>query len=155
MPEETCTRWPQEAICEGCQNLFLKYRPQHRFCKEQGCNKLRQKERWVAWRERQEAAGTYRDSVNGYQQKYRTRTGYSRDWELRTKYGITLEFWLAYLDSINHKCEICGSEETLCVDHDHTTGIFRGALCGNCNRSIGQLGDTAAGLRKALAYLER
>jgi len=32
---------------------------------------------------------------------------------------------------------------------------FRGVLCTNCNRAIGQLGDTAESVRKALNYLER
>ncbi len=57
-------------------------------------------------------------------------------------------------------CECCGSLQPKSVgtfheDHDHDTGVFRGWLCGNCNRGIGYLGDTIEGLEKALAYLKR
>jgi hypothetical protein len=38
-------------------------------------------------------------------------------------------------------------------DHDHVTGYFRGWLCGRCNSAIGLLGDTVAGVQKAVDYL--
>src|ERR1700722_4580616 len=39
-------------------------------------------------------------------------------------------------------CEACGTPEavvgrTLCFDHDHATGLFRGWLCFNCNLVLG------------------
>lgn len=54
-------------------------------------------------------------------------------------------------------CECCGNEcsRTLANDHDHVTGVFRGWLCGKCNKAIGLLGDNEAGVRKALDYLDR
>jgi uncharacterized ferredoxin-like protein len=53
------------------------------------------------------------------------------------------------------RCECCGKETSnLCLDHDHSTGKFRGWLCGHCNRGIGQLGDTIDSLKRALSYLE-
>lgn len=52
-------------------------------------------------------------------------------------------------------CENCARKQkaSLHVDHDHHTGKFRGWLCGQCNRSIGGLGDNIAGLVSALSYL--
>lgn len=52
-------------------------------------------------------------------------------------------------------CENCGRKQqaALHLDHDHETGKFRGWLCGQCNRSIGGLGDNIAGLVRALSYL--
>lgn len=38
-------------------------------------------------------------------------------------------------------CQICGSNENLCLDHCHFTGSIRGILCGKCNSAIGLLGD--------------
>lgn len=56
------------------------------------------------------------------------------------------------------QCELC--ERALVpgkthLDHDHTTGKFRGWLCNRCNLGLGNLGDTIAGLERALAYLRR
>ena len=61
------------------------------------------------------------------------------------------------------RCEVCNKEDvrkdgitrSLGLDHCHTTGKFRGWLCFKCNSALGKLGDNAAGLRRALAYLER
>lgn len=39
-------------------------------------------------------------------------------------------------------------------DHDHTTGAFRGWLCGHCNSAIGMCKDNAALMRKLIAYVE-
>lgn len=76
--------------------------------------------------------------------------------ELKAKYGITLEQWAAMVSYAGNCCEICGkADEALCVDHDHETGKVRGVLCRACNRSIGQLGDTAESLQKATSYLAK
>lgn len=45
-------------------------------------------------------------------------------------------------------CQCCGKHESelskrLVIDHNHTTGKFRGFLCDNCNRGIGFLEDSA------------
>jgi hypothetical protein len=54
-----------------------------------------------------------------------------------------------------HACEICRREGPTDLDHDHTTGAFRGWLCRPCNLGLGKLGDDVAGVRRAIAYLER
>lgn len=56
------------------------------------------------------------------------------------------------------KCEACGRKEKgrrLHVDHAHRSRRFRGWLCSNCNTGLGLLGDNAAGLKRALRYLEK
>ncbi len=52
-------------------------------------------------------------------------------------------------------CEICRRLGRVVLDHDHETGEFRGWLCQECNSGLGKLGDDIAGIRRALAYLER
>lgn len=55
-------------------------------------------------------------------------------------------------------CEACGRKSkrgALCLDHDHTTGAFRGWLCDRCNRAAGLLGDKTTGVRLLLVYLEK
>ena len=54
------------------------------------------------------------------------------------------------------ECECCGKTNTrLFIDHNHTTGIFRGWLCHKCNSGIGLLGDQLEGVEKAIKYLRR
>lgn len=59
------------------------------------------------------------------------------------------------------KCEGCGSVPPhtrtlrLVPDHDHTTGLLRGVLCGRCNRVLGLLQDSPTILRALAQYLEQ
>jgi hypothetical protein len=55
-------------------------------------------------------------------------------------------------------CESCGDapdKQVLHLDHCHTSGLFRGWLCGSCNRGLGQFKDSIERMEKALAYLRR
>lgn len=83
-----------------------------------------------------------------------------REYVLKSLYGIDEAEFQELLRAQNGKCALCPmifeeiGRRNLCVDHDHTTGKVRGLLCRRCNSSIGQLGDDAEGLRRALAYVE-
>ena len=48
-----------------------------------------------------------------------------------------------------------GKVKSLCLDHCHETGKFRGWLCSKCNTGIGLLGDTLSDLCEAVDYLKR
>lgn len=59
-------------------------------------------------------------------------------------------------------CDCCGKPPIsgngrrkvgLSCDHDPITDTFRGWLCGDCNVSIGLLGDNVEGLQRAIDYL--
>lgn len=52
-------------------------------------------------------------------------------------------------------CECCGNKGAVSLDHCHVTNIFRGWLCGSCNRGLGLLGDDVEGVTKILEYLLR
>lgn len=62
-------------------------------------------------------------------------------------------------------CEVCGSEESLVMDHDHSCcdasvmyrcgKCNRGILCAQCNSAFGMLGDSLDKARSLLAYAER
>ena len=67
-----------------------------------------------------------------------------------TRYGLKAAEW----EQLKTKgCGICGRLEKLCVDHCHKTGKVRGALCYQHNTGLGQFGDDANQLRKAICYL--
>ena len=53
------------------------------------------------------------------------------------------------------QCEICGTADNLCGDHDHKANKFRGTLCRTCNVGLGMFQDKIALLFKAVEYLEK
>ena len=51
-------------------------------------------------------------------------------------------------------CAICGRDDVpLVVDHCHSVGTLRGALCTNCNTGIGFFKDNVELLKNAINYL--
>jgi hypothetical protein len=53
-------------------------------------------------------------------------------------------------------CEACGNtQRRIEFDHCHRGGDFRGWLCSNCNRALGQVGDDITVLRALIAYLQQ
>lgn len=41
------------------------------------------------------------------------------------------------------------------IDHDHTTGKFRGILCTRCNNGLGMFKDDLDLFQKAMQYLKK
>lgn len=80
---------------------------------------------------------------------------YRRRNKLAIRYGITLEQYTEIYNRQGGACAICRRTGRLVVDHDHKTKEVRGLLCHRCNVSIGSLGDTVAGLMRAVEYLEK
>jgi len=78
------------------------------------------------------------------------------------KYGIHI---LEIKTLLSGKCHICGSvpdpkhtsktQRSLHIDHDHTTGRVRGALCSSCNFGLGKFKDSQELLRLVQEYLEK
>jgi hypothetical protein len=86
----------------------------------------------------------------------------------RTLYALSTAQWRAKRDGyapvdkatllprpLDGCCELCHNPRSLCIDHDHNTGCFRGWLCQPCNRSLGTFGDSVEGLKRAIDYLQR
>lgn len=72
------------------------------------------------------------------------------DWRYK---GMVVEDVDEALAMLAAGCAICGSKERMCLDHDHATGVVRGALCDPCNKALGFFGDDPDRLRAALVYL--
>ena len=71
------------------------------------------------------------------------------------KYGLTP---LQYEDLAKKGCAICGGGPNgrgrFHLDHDHTTGLFRGLLCHSCNVGIGSLKENLVTLENAIQYIQ-
>lgn len=76
-----------------------------------------------------------------------------RDSPRRRPHGLSGKARREYLEG--KVCEICGTSESLVVDHCHDTLVIRGALCIKCNVGIGMFRDDPALAENALAYLSR
>lgn len=94
----------------------------------------------------------------------------SLSYNLKRRYGITLEDYEKLSVSQNNVCAICSKKETrvtrpnsgkysmdgpprLVVDHNHETGVIRGLLCHKCNVGLGQFNDSIYLLERAVEYL--
>ncbi len=82
----------------------------------------------------------------------------SKEWktdhQTKKRYGIDAETYKQRMAS-QSSCEICGSTKELCYDHDHATMEFRGVLCRQCNRALGQLGDSLDSIMNVVKYLTK
>ena len=87
--------------------------------------------------------------------KRRTRKGdLQKDYNLKQKYGISLEDFNLMKQSQNNSCKICRKDKPLIVDHCHETGKIRGLLCSRCNSSIGLVDENIETLESAIEYLK-
>lgn len=71
-------------------------------------------------------------------------------------YGITeAQYERALLDQ-DGRCAICYDDEyfPLQVDHNPSTGVFRGLLCYNCNVGLGHFQESPYLLSRATLYLD-
>ena len=88
-------------------------------------------------------------------------TARQRQYQLKSKYGITEDDYTVLLTEQDGKCAICmtdkptGKWKVFAVDHCHNTGKVRGLLCNECNRGIGLLKDSPELLQAAKDYLEK
>jgi len=72
----------------------------------------------------------------------------------------TVEEHERQLDLCDNKCQICKSDgkshkKALVVDHDHSTGLFRGIICAFCNSAIGFLKEDIAILEACINYIKK
>jgi hypothetical protein len=91
-------------------------------------------------KQRENAATVARHSPTGY---YRAN-----------RYGLTVEQLAELEAAAGGKCEGCGAEVPLVVDHCHATNDVRGMLCNDCNLVLGRAKDSPATLRALADYLE-
>jgi len=78
--------------------------------------------------------------------------------QLMMKFGISLQQLNELVSKQNNCCAICKKlftpESTPRVDHCHTNGNIRGALCNSCNIGLGHFFDDPQILYNAAKYIE-
>jgi hypothetical protein len=101
-----------------------------------------------------------------YQREWRNKNPTkSKGFELKRRFGITLDQYESMMSAQNGVCSICkqpentkdkdGGPRGMPVDHCHTTGKVRGLLCTPCNRALGMFKDNTDTLRAAIEYLNK
>ena len=110
--------------------------------------------------------------MGGYTSKEVRRKSYAknaekqRSYQLKKKYGITLDEYNALMEAQDNKCPVCDRHQdeftrAFHVDHDHACcpGVkscgkcVRGLICVNCNLALGHLGDSLERLDALSKYL--
>ncbi len=82
-----------------------------------------------------------------------------KNYELKNRFGITLEQYNQMFEDQQGCCAICGKHQSelklsLCVDHNHDTGKVRALLCGKCNTGLGLLNEDIKILEQSIKYLK-
>ena len=96
------------------------------------------------------------EKCNAYSKKWKAENPektrlYSKRAQIKWRYGITYDEYEAILA---RGCAICGDTENLHLDHCHSTGKVRAALCRDHNLMLGHAKDDPDALRAAADYLE-
>ena len=73
--------------------------------------------------------------------------------DIKSKYKLDQTTYEEMVKATPH-CPICGSEEPLVVDHDHSTGEVRGLICQPCNKGLGFFRDNIESMKNAITYLQ-
>jgi hypothetical protein len=83
----------------------------------------------------------------------------SRRYNLKNKYGITVDEYIAMLKSQDGRCKICKTNKFSIkgpvIDHCHETNKIRGILCSCCNIGLGCFKDDKESLLSAVEYLDK
>jgi hypothetical protein len=120
---------------------------------------------WVCKPNKVKTAQAWRDAnIERHREMNRAWRDANRDrirsTHLAKKYGLTVEQYEAMIAGQGGVCAVCRQPPRpehrggmLHVDHDHETGVVRGALCASCNLLLGLAGDAVEVLRGAIEYL--
>jgi hypothetical protein len=83
------------------------------------------------------------DNIKSEYNSARWKSGVSKKHHWSFRGAILSDQEIDYFNS-QTQCGICDcdfTESKKCLDHCHETGVYRGALCVQCNAALGKLGD--------------
>jgi hypothetical protein len=97
----------------------------------------------------------YKRRSQDYYQRHKRRVNHrALERHYQRTYGISLEQFRIMIERQGGLCAACRTDPATQLDHDHSTGKIRGALCLQCNAALGQVKDSQEKLRKLIAYLQ-
>lgn len=94
-----------------------------------------------------------RDNQRKWNAKNRKKTNaYRMKQYYKSRYGLTKEEINREIEARNNKCDCCGQQKKLVVDHYSKTSIVRGFICDNCNTTLGKFQDCPDTLQLLVNY---
>lgn len=93
-------------------------------------------------------------SLEYYEENKESLVEKRKDYHYRKNYGIELVEFEKMKADAKGRCQSCGKETELVLDHCHSTGKVRGVLCNRCNHALGHALDSVAILKNLIHYLE-
>ena len=129
------------SLCRSCVQKGKSHRNSGKICLNQGCETElapQNKSGYCTPCQRENKHGIKTQLMQDYNQTFK---GKQVLWRCRGA-EVTEQDYAEFESQT--KCQWCGCDfETRkkCLDHDHKTGRYRGALCHTCNTALGQLGD--------------
>ncbi len=92
--------------------------------------------------------------------KHHHDPNHKRNYDLQSKYGITINDYDNILEAQGNCCDICSTDTPdgtgrFVVDHCHNTGKMRGIVCSKCNIMLGMARDDTGILKAAIHYLDK
>jgi Recombination endonuclease VII len=86
-----------------------------------------------------------------------THTYNRRQYNLKAKYGLTLQAWQELYDKQNGECAICHTRplkaSSLGVDYDPVKHKVFGLLCPKCRKLLGLARHLTGVMKQAITYL--
>jgi hypothetical protein len=114
------------------------------------CNEEKPAAKFIKDTKRSDGLGSYCGSCR--YKKYPRKASVRRLERVKYCYGLEPDDYKKLIDSTPN-CPICGSEEPLVVDHNHSTGEVRGLICQPCNKALGFFRDNTTSMENAIKYL--
>ena len=136
-----------DSKCKKCKNLYS--RNYNRANKDKLDTMHKQ------WRDQN------KDKISSYRRNWRgNNPEYNKTWSQNNKESVKL-FQVKYnynltkeeYEALPKSCEVCGSTDNLCIDHNHETGLVRGVLCSRCNSALGLLRENSSIILRLASYI--
>lgn len=124
------TRVLREIVCDTCKCTYTHWHYSSKFCSKE----------------------CYHKSVYRRWQK----KGINKSYALDRLYGLSQDQYARMILEQEGKCFLCETvpKTTLCVDHDHETGLVRKLLCRSCNMALGLVKDNPKTIAKMFDYVK-